>query len=94
MIMRLKTYSDSGQVPPPTPVPLDQHPCGPPARVFSVNGGHGMVMRLAQLGIREGTVMRRLSYGSRGGPVLVEINGCRVALGRGVARRVHVVACP
>ncbi|MFO8034877.1 MAG: FeoA family protein [Candidatus Bipolaricaulota bacterium] len=92
--MRLKTYSGEASDSSYPPVPLDQYPCGPAARVFSVVGGHGMLLRLAQRGIREGAVVRRLPHGPRRGPVMVEVNGCRVALGRGIARKVLVVPCP
>jgi len=71
-------------------VPLDAAPAGSTTRVVDIAGGHGLVRRLAQLGIRSGALVRRVPQGPRRGPVLVEVNGTRIALGRGVARRITV----
>jgi len=62
---------------------------GETARVYAVRGGHGAARRLAELGLTPGQPVRILSIG-RGGPVLVEIRGTRIALGRGMAAKVLV----
>ncbi len=49
-----------------------------------------MVTRLSRLGIVPGAEVTVVSRAPVGGPVLVEVNGARVALGRGVARKVVV----
>lgn len=49
-----------------------------------------MTARLARLGIVPGAEVVVVSRAPVGGPVLVEVNGARVALGRGVARKVVV----
>lgn len=46
--------------------------------------------RLARLGIVPGAEVEVISRAPVGGPVLVQVNGARVALGRGVARKVVV----
>jgi len=48
------------------------------------------VARLSRLGIVPGVEVKVVSRAPVGGPVLVEVNGARVALGRGVARKVVV----
>lgn len=57
---------------------------------MSIDGGHRVRSHLNTLGIHVGdwlTVVERAPFR---GPVLVEINGTRLALGRGVASKVQV----
>lgn len=60
------------------------------ARVIVIDGGHGIRAHLNTLGIHVGdwlTVVERAPFR---GPVLVEVNGTRVAIGRGIASKVRV----
>jgi ferrous iron transport protein A len=60
------------------------------ARVILIDGGHGVRSHLNTLGIHIGdwlTVVERAPFR---GPVLVEVNGTRVAIGRGIANKVKV----
>ncbi len=60
------------------------------ARVIMIDGGHRVRAHLNTLGIHIGdwlTVVERAPFR---GPVLVEVNGSRLALGRGVASKVKV----
>jgi Fe2+ transport system protein FeoA len=60
------------------------------ARVILIEGGHGVWSHLNTLGIHIGdwlTVVERAPFR---GPILVEVNGTRVAIGRGVANKVKV----
>lgn len=60
------------------------------ARVILIDGGHGVRSHLNTLGIHIGdwlTVVERAPFR---GPVLVEVNGTRVAIGRGIASKVMV----
>jgi ferrous iron transport protein A len=61
------------------------------ALVEDVEGGRGVRSHLQTLGIHVGDRIRVVERAPFRGPVLVEINGSRVALGRGVARKVKVV---
>jgi ferrous iron transport protein A len=59
-------------------------------RVIMIDGGHRVRAHLNTLGIHVGdwlTVVERAPFR---GPVLVEINGTRLALGRGIAAKVQV----
>jgi len=59
-------------------------------RVIAIDGGHGVRAHLNTLGIHIGdwlTVVERAPFR---GPVLVEVNGTRVALGRGIAVKLRV----
>jgi ferrous iron transport protein A len=60
-------------------------------RVVSVEGGHGLVQRLAGLGLTVGAEVRSIIAHDRG-PMLVVVRGTRLALGRGIAARVIVEA--
>jgi ferrous iron transport protein A len=59
-------------------------------RVIAIDGGHGVRSHLNTLGIHIGDWMTVVERAPFRGPVLVEINGSRVALGRGIAAKVHV----
>jgi len=59
-------------------------------RVMVIDGGHRVRSHLNTLGIHIGdwlTVVERAPFK---GPVLVEVNGTRLALGRGVAAKIRV----
>ena len=59
-------------------------------RVIMIDGGHRVRAHLNTLGIHIGdwlTVVERAPFR---GPVLVEINGTRLALGRGIAAKIQV----
>jgi ferrous iron transport protein A len=58
--------------------------------VVGFQGGWGASRRLAQMGIHPGDIITVLRHGAFGGPVLIEIHGFQVALGRGVAARILV----
>lgn len=76
------------------PKPLVELPAGQMARVVAVAGpGRGVRLRLRTLGLRPGARLTLLHRGP-GGPVLIEVDGCRLALGQGVARRILVVPEP
>lgn len=63
---------------------------GQAGRVVAVHGGHGVALRLRRLGLRPGAVVRSVAQGPWRGPVLLEVAGCQVAVGRGLARRILV----
>jgi ferrous iron transport protein A len=74
--------------------PLDRVPECRWAEVVEVDGGHGANRRLAHLGILVGAKVHVLRAAPLGGPVLVEVNGGTVAVGRGLARKVSVRMMP
>lgn len=67
---------------------LERADTGIALRVAEVQGGHEIRSRLATLGVRPGTVLQVVVRGPLGGPVLVEVDGTRLAIGRGLARKV------
>lgn len=74
--------------------PLDRVPGAKPVEVLAVSGGQDANRRLAQLGILAGAKLRVLRSAPMGGPILVEVEGSTVALGRGLARKVSVRILP
>lgn len=66
-------------------------PAGESARVAGVEQGHALRMRLMAIGITPGTVVRMVMRNPVG-PCIVAVRGARVALGRGMLRRIRVEA--
>lgn len=61
-----------------------------PLRVVFIEGGHGVRSHLNTLGIHVGDWVKVVERAPFRGPVLIQVNGTRLALGRGVASRVRV----
>ena len=61
--------------------------CGTIARFA---GTPGFVQKLRTIGIREGKILTVVARHPLGGPVVVEVNGREVTLGRRMAQRVLV----
>jgi len=57
--------------------------------VVEIAGGRGLRQKLALHGIREGTHLRVIASPPTG-PVLVDVSGCQVAVGRGMAQKIFV----
>lgn len=55
-----------------------------------VCGGKDVRARLASMGLLPGVVLEVIVRGPLGGPVLVQVDGTRLALGRALARKVLV----
>ena len=64
---------------------------GRTVRVLKINGGQGLAHKLHQLGLLPGDRAKVLRHAPLGGPVLVEVEGRSIALGRGVASKIEVV---
>jgi ferrous iron transport protein A len=71
-------------------ITLDQVNENRKAQVIDIQGGQGIRQRLSQMGIHPGDRITILRYGALRGPLLIEIHGSQVALGRGIASRIIV----
>jgi ferrous iron transport protein A len=71
------------------PTTLDMIQKGSKARVVSVAGGRGVMLKLSAQGIAPGMIVEKVGQ-LRGGPVLLKVGRCQVAVGLGLARRVFV----
>jgi ferrous iron transport protein A len=59
-------------------------------RVAGYLGGRELVQRVVEMGLHKGELVRVIK--SSGGPVLVQVNDSKIALGYGVASKIMVVA--
>lgn len=59
-------------------------------KVVDFEAGWRLRARLAQYGLYPGDRVRLVRAAPFGGPVLIEVNGREIALGRGVAARIRV----
>lgn len=71
-------------------VELTNAPCNSLLEVTSISGPGGWQNRLDSVGIRKGRRMRKIACQPFGGPVVVEIGGSKISLGRGIASRIGV----
>jgi len=72
---------------------LESVPAGQTVRLVSVQAGHGLRQRLAALGLLA-NVRLKVLRNEGCGQIIVEVKGTRVALGRGMARRIFVKSQP
>ena len=69
--------------------PLAMLPENEEAKVVEVRGGRGLVRRLSELGFTPGTKVKVL-FSNSPGPVLIDLRGSRIALGRGLLMKIIV----
>jgi ferrous iron transport protein A len=69
---------------------LDQIRENDKGKVIDIQGGWGIRGRLGHMGIHPGDILTVRRYGALGGPILIEVHGFQVALGRGIAARILV----
>lgn len=65
-------------------------PKGELVRIVAYHGGKRVGYKLRQLGLSPGREVKVLRYAPIGGPMMVDVAGRSVALGRGIAARVTV----
>jgi len=70
-------------------LPLAMVGAGEVVTVVGVNAGRGLTKRLADMGLVPGTKLRIVNS-QMSGPIMVEVRGSRLVLGRGVAQKVMV----
>ena len=71
---------------------LTQVETGQTVKILRFKGGITLEHKLRQLGLFPGDQARVLRHAPLGGPILVEVDGRSVALGRGIASKVIVEA--
>ncbi len=62
---------------------------GSKVKIVAVRAGHGLFGRLAAIGIVDGALVTVVKNSGQG-PVVVDIQGSRFALGRGMAEKIEV----
>jgi ferrous iron transport protein A len=63
---------------------------GQQVRVTGIRGGKALEMKLRQLGLLPGDRARVTRHAPFGGPIMIEVNGRTIALGRGIAAKIAV----
>jgi len=63
---------------------------GSSVRIVGFEGSQGLQTKLTQYGLYPGDIARLLRVAPFHGPVLIEVSGREIALGRGVAAKVQV----
>ncbi len=71
--------------------PLNAAPTGARVVVQEVRGGQGILSRLATLGFTPGALLTVVQNFGRG-PLIVAVRDARIALGRGEAGAIQVIA--
>jgi ferrous iron transport protein A len=63
---------------------------GKNATIKKIEGGPGLKNRLEVMNLREGKRIRKTCSAPLNGPVVLEIDGFKMAIGRGMAKKVWV----
>jgi ferrous iron transport protein A len=63
---------------------------GKKARVLLILGGMGVRQHLSTIGIHVGDTVLVKRHAVWGGPILIEVHGSELALGKGVASKIQV----
>jgi ferrous iron transport protein A len=77
-----------------TPFPLSQAEIGAPLEIVQILNAGGVAQRLRPMGLAPGDPVRVVRGAPFWGPIVVEVPGRVLALGRGVARHVLVLRVP
>jgi ferrous iron transport protein A len=72
-------------------IPLAMAKKGETLKVVSLRGGWGIHKKLTDMGLTSGVNIRVINS-QMPGPVVIELRGSRVALGRGIAQRIMVTS--
>ena len=77
-------------------IELTDAPCNQPLEVKTVKGDSYWEKKFESFGIRKGRKVRKIASQPFGGPVVIEIDGSKVSLGRKIASKIEVeiVASP
>ena len=67
---------------------LTDAPKGKPVKLVSIDGGHSISKRLVELGLTPGTIFKVVQ--DSGGPLIINVRNSKIALGRGMARKLLV----
>jgi ferrous iron transport protein A len=63
---------------------------GQSGTVVKIEGGYDFQRRLALLGVRADKIVRKVGSGAFKGPVVIEVDRAKIAIGRGMAIKILV----
>jgi ferrous iron transport protein A len=58
--------------------------------IEEIDGNINLKKRFESLNLREGKLVRKISAAPFHGPIVVEVGGCKIAIGRGMASKILV----
>jgi ferrous iron transport protein A len=59
-------------------------------KIIGLNGGQGLRRKLRTIGIREGKLVKLVTAQPIGGPIVIDIDGEQIAIGRGMAQKIMI----
>ncbi|MDD3803480.1 MAG: FeoA family protein [bacterium] len=68
---------------------LSEISAGRTVKLLEVCGGHNVCSRINRMGLTTDSLMK-VVRNDKSGPVIIEQDGCRIVIGRGVASRINV----
>ncbi len=71
-------------------ISLSQLPINKRAKITDIQGGQGLIRKLWIMGIRKDQILKIISKQPFRGPVTVEVCGCQMSLGQGMAQKIMV----
>ncbi|OPX78050.1 MAG: FeoA domain protein [Methanosaeta sp. PtaB.Bin039] len=71
-------------------IDLNNAPCNKILEIKSLSDGTGWRHRLEAVGIRKGQRVRKIVCQPFGGPIVIEVGGSRISMGRGIASKIAV----
>jgi ferrous iron transport protein A len=71
-------------------ISLTKAPCNLVLEIKSFAESFCWAKRLESMGIRKGQRVRKIACQPFGGPVVIEVGGCCVSMGRGIASKIDV----
>ena len=71
-------------------IELTKAPCNQTLEVMIIGGDAGWEKRFESMGIRKGRHIRKIASQPFGGPVVIEVNGSKISLGRNIAAKIEV----
>jgi ferrous iron transport protein A len=71
-------------------IDLTDAPCNAQLEVKTLGGGFNLEKRFESMGIRKGRKVRKIVCQPFGGPVVIEVDGSKISLGRGIASKIGV----
>lgn len=70
-------------------IELSKAPCNQTLEIMIVNDA-GWEKRFESMGIRKGRHIRKIATQPFGGPIVIEVNGSKMSLGRNIAAKIEV----
>ena len=71
-------------------IELTKAPCNMKLEIKSIAGCSEWEKRFESMGIRKGRHLRKITCQPFGGPIVIEVDGSKISLGRGIASKIEV----